>query len=449
MAISNQDNSNTQSAEKLAPEAIEFQPDALEIKNERLPLWIRYSVLFSVVFILGALIWACVCKVDVVVQAEGKLVTDDSSIVMKPLERTVIQKIHVKIGQIVKKDDVLITFDPTINRAEAERLTKELSILNAQYARLLAEFEGKDYQPAPGETGALQLAIFKQRSRYFSEKNKYYDEGIQQLDASRKSREDTLKNQQERLVAIKKIEDMFVKLHDLKAGSLKELLSASISRMEMEASIDELKISLLELKHQRESTLSSKQTFIQEWRNNISEELVKVERELTSTQKDYDKVKQLIEYVELRAPCDSVVHEIAAFSVGSAVREAEALITLVPLVGNIELEAEIQPQDIGKVEIGSDVRIKLNAYPFQKFGTLNGKVRNISENTLQKQQSQIPVSYYRARIVVSGHLDHVKKNFRLIPGMEAQAEIKTGKRRIIEYLIYPLIKALDESIREP
>ena len=219
--------------------------------------------------------------------------------------------------------------------------------------------------------------------------------------------------------------------------------------MEMEASIDELKNSLLELKHQRESTLSSKQTFIQEWRNNISEELVKVERELTSTQKDYDKVKQLIEYVELRAPCDSVVHEIAAFSVGSAVREAEALITLIPLVGNIELEAEIQPQDIGKVEIGSDVRIKLNAYPFQKFGTLNGKVRNISENTLQKQQSQIPVSYYRARIVVSGHLDHVKKNFRLIPGMEAQAEIKTGKRRIIEYLIYPLIKALDESIREP
>ncbi|MBO4631777.1 MAG: HlyD family type I secretion periplasmic adaptor subunit, partial [Lentisphaeria bacterium] len=416
--------------------------------NEKLPLWIRYSVLYSSLFMAAALIWACICKVDVVVQAPGKLVTDDSSIVMKPLERTVIQKIHVKIGQIVKKDQVLITFDPTMNRAEAERLVKELSILTAQYNRLLAEFENRIYKPDSGEAGQRQLAIFRQRAEFFRERSNYFDEGIKQLDASRKAREDTLQNQRARLAAIKQIESMFKKLHESRAGSLKELLSVNISRMEMEAAIDEQQNHLLELRHQRESTLSSKQSFVQEWRNNISEELVKVERELTSTQKSYDKVKQLIEYVELRAPCDSVVHEIAAFSVGSAVREAEALITLIPLGGTIELEAEVQPQDIGRIQVGSDVRIKLNAYPFQKHGTLDGKVRNISENTLQKQ-SQVPLSYYRARIVVSGRLKHTKKDFRLIPGMEAQAEIKVGRRRIIEFLIYPLIRALDETAREP
>ena len=73
--------------EIITPEAVEFQPDALEIKNEKLPLWIRYSVLYSVLFVAAVLIWACICKVDVVVQAPGKLVTNDSSIVMKPLER--------------------------------------------------------------------------------------------------------------------------------------------------------------------------------------------------------------------------------------------------------------------------------------------------------------------------------------------------------------------------
>lgn len=432
----------------IASEAVEFQPDALEIKNEKLPFWIRYSVLYAFLFVAAALIWACVCKVDVVVQAPGKLVTDDSSIVMKPLERTVIKKIHIKIGQFVKKDQVLITFDPTMNQAEAERLVKEISILTAQYNRLLAEFEGRVYRADPGEAGMRQLAIFKQRAEYFRERCNYFDEGIKQLDASRKAREDTLRNQKERLAAIKQIESMFQKLHASRAGSLKELLSVNISRMEMEAQIDEQQNQLLELKHQRESTLSSKQTFVQEWKNNISEELVKVERELTSTQKSYDKVKQLIEYVELRAPCDSVVHEIAAFSVGSAVREAEALVTLIPLVGKIELEAEVQPQDIGRIKVGSDVRVKLTAYPFQKHGTLDGKVRNISENTLQKQ-SQTPVAYYRVRIVVSGHLKNTRKDFRLIPGMEAQAEIKVGRRRIIEFIIYPLIKALDETAREP
>ena len=446
--MKNDTDNNLPAPQKITPEAIEFQPDALEIKNEKLPLWIRYSVLFSVVFVAAALIWACVCKVDVVVQAPGKLVTDDSSIVMKPLERTVIKQIHVKIGQIVKKDQVLITFDPTINRAEGERLVKEISILTAQYNRLLAEFEGRNYKADPGESGQLQLAIFKQRSEYFRQRSNYFDEGIKQIDASCKAREDTLRNQKERLVAIKQIEEMYKKLHDSRAGSLKELLSVNISRMEMEAGIDEQQNRLLELQHQRESTLSSKQTFVQEWKNHISEELVKVERELTSTQKSYDKIKQLIEYVELRAPCESVVHEIAAFSVGSAVREAEALITLIPLVGKIELEAEVQPQDIGRINVGSEVRVKLNAYPFQKHGTLDGKVRNISENTLQKQ-GQIPVSYYRARIVISGKLKNTKKDFRLIPGMEVQAEIKVGSRRIIEFLIYPLIKALDETAREP
>jgi len=371
--MKNDTENNQPAPQKITPEAIEFQPDALEIKNEKLPLWIRYSVLFSVLFVAAALIWSCVCKVDVVVQAPGRLVTDDSSIVMKPLERTVIKKIHVKIGQIVKKDQVLITFDPTINQAEAERLTKEISILSAQYNRLLAEFEGRTYKPDPGESGQRQLAIFRQRSEYFRERCNYFDEGIKQIDASCKAREDTLRNQKERLVAIKQIEEMYKKLHDSRAGSLKELLSVNISRMEMEAGIDEQQNRLLELQHQRESTISSKQTFVQEWKNNISEELVKVERELTSTQKSFDKIKQLIEYVELRAPCESVVHEIAAFSVGSAVREAEALITLVPLVGKIELEAEVQPQDIGRINVGSDVRVKLTAYPFRSTARWTAK----------------------------------------------------------------------------
>ena len=146
-----------------------------------------------------------------------------------------------------------------------------------------------------------------------------------------------------------------------------------------------------------------------------------------------------------------MVHEIASFPVGSAVREAEALITLVPLDSEIELEAEIRPQDIGKVHIGSEVRVKLNSFPFQKHGTLDGVVRTISEDSFEKQQGE-PGSartYYRARITLSGHLRNVKEDFRLIPGMECQAEIKVGERRIIEYLIHPLIKSLDESMREP
>jgi HlyD family secretion protein len=221
--------------------------------------------------------------------------------------------------------------------------------------------------------------------------------------------------------------------------------------MQMDASIEELTNNLQELQHQMQSTNSQRDSFIQEWKNNISEQLVKIRRELANNEQQFKKNQQRVDALYLQAPCKAMVHEIAAFSTGSAVREAEALITLIPMEGT-ELEVEIRPQDIGKVRVGSEVRVKLSAYPFQKYDTLDGVVRHISTDTFVKQgKADIGESqtYYRARVKLSGKLRNQPANFELIPGMEATAEIKTGRRRIIEYITYPLHKALDETAREP
>ncbi len=434
---------------KVPKEIVAFEPDALELKNERLPFLIRMCVWLPVIIVAAAIAWAYWAEVDVVVQGNGKLVTDQPTIVMKPLERSVIQQINVKIGDIVKKDQILITFDPAFNTAEAGRLKNETAALSAQLNRLRAEFSQIPYQGGNTQFEQWQQAIYKQRQEYYKEKMTYYGEALSQINASTKSKNDTLEKQQERLAEFQKLEDMYKKLQKQSAASFREVTEISISRMEMEANVDQLKNDLLELQHRKGTLGAEKNSFIQEWRNKISEDMVTVDRNLTSVQKEYEKVEQLIEYVYLRAPCDAVVHEIASFSPGSAVREAEALITLIPLDGNIELEAELRPQDIGKIDTGAAARIKLNAYPFQKHGTLDGIVRNISENTLQKDGPGQEISYYRARLMVAGKLDKVKESFRLIPGMEAQCEIKCGRRRVIEYVLYPLIKALDETAREP
>lgn len=438
---------------KIPDEIVEFQPDALEIKNKTLPFWVRYSVFSSFIFLLGVILWACLSKVDVIVQAKGKMISNKQNIVMKPLERAIIKKVNVKIGDVVQPDQVLITFDPTINSAEAERLKNEYTALKAQFERWKAEFDKKPYVAKDGSNSERwQQAIYRQRQELYQEKINYYDETLKRYSASKKGLEDNLKKQRERLVALRRIEKMFTQLHEKKAASLKELIQLSISRMEMESNVESLENSLIELSHQRESAISAKNSFIKQWRTDLSEAMVKVERELLSTQKLYEKNERLLSSVYLRSPCKAVVLEIAAFSEGSAVREAEALVTLIPLDGTVELEAEIRPQDIGKVKVGSTARIKLNAYPFQRHGTLDGKIRDISGDTLQHQRSS-PLDgsnfYYRARLTVSGRLHGVHPQFHLIPGMEAQVEIKTGRRRIIEYLIYPLIKALDETAREP
>ena len=434
---------------KTPDKIVDFMPDALEIKHQKLPLAIRLGVWIPFVLLALAIAWATWAKTDVVVRGEGKLVTDSPVIVMKPLEKTVIKQINVKIGDVVKKDQILITFDPAINIAEAERLKNEINALEVQFARLQSEFQGKEYNGGKAQFAKWQLAIYNQRQEYYRERMKYFQEAHMQITTSKKAKQDTLAKQRERLATMQRLEDMFKGLHEKKVSPLKDLLELSISRMEMEANVDQLANDLLELEHRNGTLIAEKNSFIQEWRNSISEEMVTVDRNLTSYRKELNKIEQLIKYVYLRAPCNAVVHGIASFSRGSAVQEAEALITLVPLDENIELEAEITPEYIGKVKLNAPVRIKLTAYPFQKHGTLDGVVRNISEDTLERQIGGNVKKYYRARITVSGKLNNVKEDFRLIPGMEVQCEIKCDRRRVIEYILYPLIKALDETAREP
>ena len=437
------------SENKIPTEIVAYQADALELKNQKLPFIIRCCVWIPFLTLFAAIVWACWAEVDVVIQATGKLVTDKQTIVMKPLERSVIKSVHVKIGDVVKKDDILFTFDPTFNKAEAERLKNEQAMLEAELARLDAEAEKKDYTASGNQHEREQYAIFRQNRNFYDAKIAYFAEAQKRIDATIKSRTDTLEKQQERLNEFLKLEKEQRRLFESTSTALRDLIEITVSRMEIEANIDSLKNELLELPHRTASLKAEEEAFIQEWQKKISEDRVEVRRRLTAVVKDYDKVRQLLEYVELRSPCDAVVHELATFSPGSAVQEAEALITLVPLDGETEIECEIRPQDIGKAQVGSKARIKLSAYPFQKHGTLDGTIRMISENTHQKTEGALSATYYRARMGISGKLNNVPDNFRLIPGMEVQCEIKCDQRRVIEYVLYPLIKGLDEAIREP
>ena len=436
-------------------EVIDFQPDAIQIREEKLPRWARMGIWFSFLFFASALAWACIAKVDVIVAAPGRIVSDKQIIAIKPLDTSIIERVHVNIGDIVRKGQVLISFDQTINNKEIERLKREITVLRARLDRFRCEYEGRPFVPKPeyGDAGLKEKQIYEQRQRDYRARITYYDSTLRQLEATRKSKMDTLRKQRERLKLVWEMERMYSGLQAKKAASLRDLWNVQISRMEMEASVDSLQNSLDELEHQRESILAQKNAFIQEWANNISEEMVKLGRELDATVKTLEKNVRLASYVDHRAPCDAMVHEIAPLSVGSAAREGETVMTLIPLDGNIEVEAELRPQDIGRVRGTPAVKIKLDAYPFQKYGTMEGRVRYISHDTMTRQQPTTLESpnqnYYRARISISGRLHRMPRDFRLIPGMGAQVEIKVGRRRVIEYVIHPLIKMFDEAAREP
>lgn len=438
--------------------AVEMLPDALEIEQARLPWFARIGTFWIFLIVASVIAWACLGQVDIIVKARGKVVSDRGDIIMKPLDSAIIKSIEVHKGDIVEAGQVLIHFDPALNQAEVDRLQREIEVLDTQLIRYTAEFEGRDYAGGPTQTAEWQKSIYLQRVKYYQEKLNYYKSNHERIKAAQDSTRQSYATYKEILSKNQEIEDMYKQLRgEDNAVSYKELLEVTMTRMQNTAEVDRLRNQLVDYEHQILSLEAERNAFIEEWRNSISEKMVTLSRELDSDRKQLAKALSLVSYVSLTAPCRAIVHEMAAFPVGSAVGEAEAVITLVPLDGTLEVEAEVRPQDIARVHLGSEARIKLNAFPFQKHGTLDGKIRLISSNTFSRQgmapaqssDDTLGSTYYRANLVVSGRLRNINDDFTLIPGMETEVEIKTGRRRIIEYLVYPLIKGLDEAFREP
>ena len=437
---------------QVAPSAVEFLPDAEEITERRLP-WFQHIGILLVTLMIGALVvWACLGQTDVIVRAPGRVVAEDGAIVMKPYASAVISHVAVRPGDIVEAGQTLVEFDPAPSRAEVERLQAEAAVLEAERERYEAEFhDAEEFTPTPGPHAESQLKIWRQRRSYYTGRMRYFASSRERVVAARESATRSHVKYTGILENVASIEAMYQGLYEKQVSSHKELLEVAVERMRCEAEVTQLQGQIEEYTHQEAAITAEQDAFQEEWNNTIAEKLVELGRELDGVKRQLERAQALVGYETMRAPRRAVVLDVAGFPVGGAVGEAEALLTLVPLDGICEVEAELRPMDIARVRVGATARIKLEALPFQRYGTLDGELRAISPDVFRRN---VPAgagedAFYRARLGVSGQLRNAPEDFALLPGMKTEVEIKCGQRRLITYLIYPLLKGLDESFHEP
>lgn len=418
----------------------EFLPDALAIRNAPLPWWANSGLLWLCCFFLVALLWSFLGEVDVIISAQGRIVSQSPPIELRPLERTVIKEIKIRVGDRVRQGQVLMTFDPVFNTTEELKLESELRKFSAQRRRLSAELERQEFLPQTFlNEERWQYSLYLTRGKLYRENMVSYEEEIARISQN-------LSDKKEQLILYQEMERLYLRTKG--AMSLKEIKELQLSRMQIEYEISSLAKEKLALEAKRNA-------FMEEWDTKIVEELVQVQQDLLAAQKELEKIRQLQAYVSLYAPTDAIVHTIAPVPIGSAVREVESLVTLVPLHAELEGEVKIPTEYIGKVKNGNTARIKVTAFPFQKYGTIDGHVRYISGDAFMENAGgglePGKKFYYMSRIAIdkTSLTDDEEKEIFIIPGMEITCEIIVGKRRIIEYLLYPLIKYLDESMHEP
>jgi HlyD family secretion protein len=437
----------------LLPAVIDFQSDARKI-DERRPPWVARATLYVLVaVIIIAFIWAAVAKVDRIVVASGKLVTTASTIVVQPLETSVVRSLNARVGDIVRKGETLATLDPTFSAADADQLRGKIKSFAAQIERLESELDDRPFEPKIlDDATRLQSTIWTRRIEQHKAKLASYNQQILGVEAGILTKKADRAALEIRLDVAKDVETMRTTLMQKEIGSKFNYLDAKSQRLQVERDIQLAANNAAELEQQLERYKAEKAAYLAEFRQKSAEELVQVRRDHDAAVTQLDKAALRNAVTVLTAPADAIVLEVAQRSVGSVMKEAEALYTLVPLDSPLEAEVSVEGLDVGHVETDAEVRLKLEAWPFQKHGTLSGKVRTVSDDTFtpdpKKDGQQRP--YYKARVEVTAtDLRDVPRSFRLIPGMAVTAEIKAGERTILSYFLYPLLRGLDESIREP
>jgi HlyD family secretion protein len=429
---------------------LEFQSDARAIEEGPVPVTARLTLYAVLALVVIAIAWAALSLVDQIVVARGKLITTASNIVVQPLETAIVRSIDVKAGDIVRKGDRLGTLDQTFTEADAEQLKSRIDSLGAQVRRLQAELDGQTYKAPATATPdeRLQEIIGSKRTQQYDARIDSFDKQIGRAQAgiATKKADQTALNQ--RLAVAREVESMRGQLFAKEVGSRLQQLDAQSIRLQIERDLQLSGNEMIELQQEIARTRADREAFIQDWRQKTAEELVSTKRDLDAAERQLDKAKRRNALVDLAAPADAIVLEVAQRSVGSVLKEAEPLFTLVPIDVPIEAEVSVDARDIGLVRAGAPVRVKLDAWPFQKHGTLEGTVRTITEDSFtEKENAQ---TFYRARVTLtSTTLRNVQDGYRLIPGMTVAAEIKSGERSVLSYFLYPLIRGLDESIREP
>jgi HlyD family secretion protein len=434
----------------------EFQSDAIEIENRTPPRVARLTLYCVVALIATAVAFASVSQVDMIVTAEGKLITTRPNLVVQPLETSVVREIHVRPGDRVSQGDVLATLDPTFSQADLDQLRNKVAAFDATIDRLRAELGGNDYgiENAGNADVALQRKVFLQRKSAYVAQIENYDAQIASAQSNLKTAQDEEAVLVQRLETMKSIETMRSTLMDKEVGSKLNLLLSRDARLEVESNLARVRGNIADNIHRVDKARGDQKVYAEEFRRTAYQELVDALTKRDTAAEDLKKVELRRQLIVLKAPADAVVLDIASRTVGSVVREAETLFVLVPSGVPLQAEVNVDGRDIGQVKVGQSARIKFEAFPFQKYGTGKGAVRVISHDSFSPDPKsdvarRATAPYYRVQIdLVDTHLRLPQDRGDLIPGMAVTAELTVGRRSVMSYFLYPLLRGLDESIRE-
>lgn len=436
------------------PHEAEFLPAALALQETPVSPAPRVFMWLIMAFAATALSWSIVGQVDVVASAEGKIIPNDRTKIVQPMETAKVTAIHVRDGQSVKAGEVLIELDPTMAQADADRIANDLLTARLDAARAKALLEAiESKRLAPIEIEGLDETRLAAERRLLEGQYLEYRAKLKQLEAEivrrtaeeRATRELLRKLEQTLPITRERAED-YRGLRERNFVSKHAYLELEQARIEQERDLAAQQAKLAEIQAALAESRQQREALIAEMRRVALDKLHEAEQRVTDLTQELIKAETRGRFMTLTAPVDSVVQQLSVHTVGGVVTPAQPLLVIVPRDNPLEVEVFIQNKDIGFVNAGREAEVKVETFPFTKYGTIPATIIQVSNDAIQDEKRGL---IYAARVVLSRATMVVEdKTANLTPGMAVTVEIKTGKRRLIAYFLSPLLQYEDESLRE-
>ena len=436
-----------------------FQSEVTYLREAPDPVSARFTIhIIGATFLLLACI-ALFARVDrVVTSSAGKIVTARGPIVFQALDTSIVRSLNVREGDKVSKGEVLATLDPTFARADVDQLRQQAASLRAQIVRDKAELAQTPLAfPMTGDPdqlhyNQLQGDLYRDRQAQYSAQLQSFNQKMEQTEATLKKLREDVSHLKERAEIAQKVEDMRAVLREKGAGSLLNELASTDARVEAVRTEKNQVNSIVEAEHLLSSLAADREAFQRAWASDLRKELVTGQNALDAALAQLQKAVLHQKLVELRAGEDIIVLTLAKISVGAVLREGDPIYTAVPLNAPLEAEVHILARDIGFVQPGDHVTLKIDAYHFTEHGTAEGVVKWISEGAffLDDETGQPTDAFYRARVRIDKtNFVRTPANFRLIPGMTLVGDINVGTRSLAGYLMDGFTRGASTAMREP
>jgi len=423
---------------------------SLHIEEGHPPHSSRLNILIASCLVIAFIVWAIITPIDEITIANGQVIPTEFIKSIQHLEGGIINDIRVHEGDMVKEGQVLLVLDGKDAQSELDQaLAKEIALkIRAERLRSV----GLEQKPNFAQFGAShknlvedQQAIYEMQSKNREDQRAIIEKQQEQQKALLAVQLGEEKDLRDQLAIVEEQRDVSKKLFDKKLKTGTEYRNSAENASRVHKDLDQI---LNQMQQTRQAIAESQNKLIElgtHLRNDALTEMGNVTAEIAQVKESITKLQDRVQRLEIKAPVSGVVKGLKTNTLKGVIQPGEELMQIVP-ENAMEVEAQINPKDIGNTQAGQDVTIKVSAYDYSRFGSIEGKLESISASTFLDDNKK---PYYKAFISLKQlYVGKDPKVNHIATGMTVQAEIHTGEKTLFQYLTRPVYNAFKESFRE-